>query len=444
MEKKIVIIGAGPTGLGAGYRLTESGYKNWEIFEANDYVGGLSASFEDEKGFIWDIGGHIVFSNYQYFNDLVKKLLGNNYLEHERKSYIWMEDRFIAYPLQNNIKDLPKETLVECLLGLVNSRKKKKRPQNFKEWIFATFGKGLADSFMIPYNKKVWAYPLENMSKDWIASRVSKINVGKLIENVVYDRTDSGWGPNNMFIYPLKGGTAGIYIQMALYFKDKLCLKKNLTKLDIEKKELVFNSKEKVKYDFLITTIPVDLFVKLAKIKHLIKDAEKLKHSSILSVGIGFNIESPSNKCWMYFPENNCPFYRVTYLSNYSPLNAPGKNYYSLMCETSYSQYKKVNKSSIIDETVQGLINTKLISEKDKKHIVSKYVIDREYSYPIPTVDRDKALKSINSFLEKNAIYSRGRFGSWKYEIGNMDHSVMQGAEIVNRILKGEPETVIK
>ena len=179
MEKKIVIIGAGPTGLGAGYRLNELGYKNWELYEANENIGGLSASFKDKQGFTWDIGGHIFFSNFEYFNNLEKNLLGKDYLEHERKSYIWMEDRFIAYPLQNNIKDLHKETLVECLKGLIEIKKKKKSPQNFKEWVFKTFGKGLADNFMVPYNNKVWAYPLNKMSKDWIANRVSKINISK-------------------------------------------------------------------------------------------------------------------------------------------------------------------------------------------------------------------------------------------------------------------------
>jgi len=63
MSNKIVIIGAGPTGLGAAFRLHELGYRNWEIYERNHYIGGLSASFKDNKGFTWDIGGHVLFSN---------------------------------------------------------------------------------------------------------------------------------------------------------------------------------------------------------------------------------------------------------------------------------------------------------------------------------------------------------------------------------------------
>ena len=45
--------------------------------------------------------------------------------------------------------------------------------------------------------------------------------------------------------------------------------------------------------------------------------------------------------------------------------------------------------------------------------------------------------------LEKKGIYSRGRFGAWKYEVGNMDHSLMQGVEAVNKIILGEEEKTL-
>ena len=63
-------------------------------------------------------------------------------------------------------------------------------------------------------------------------------------------------------------------------------------------------------------------------------------------------------------------------------------------------------------------------------------------SYPVPTVGRDAALGTIQPWLREQGIYSRGRFGAWLYEIGNMDHSAMQGVEFVDHVLHGEPETV--
>jgi len=67
---RIIIVGAGPTGLGAAYLLNKHGYKNWAIYEKEDKVGGLSSSFKDKKGFTWDIGGHVMFSNIEKFNSL--------------------------------------------------------------------------------------------------------------------------------------------------------------------------------------------------------------------------------------------------------------------------------------------------------------------------------------------------------------------------------------
>jgi hypothetical protein len=146
----------------------------------------------------------------------------------------------------------------------------------------------------------------------------------------------------------------------------------------------------------------------------------------------------------MYFPESNCPFYRVTYLSNYSPYMTPdNKTHYSLLTETSYSDFKHVDGKTIVDDTVRGLINAGVLKEEDQKDIVDTWVYHADYSYPTPTVERDGLLSQVIPYLERHDIYSRGRFGMWKYEVANTDHTLMQGVELVNRLLNGEPETTI-
>jgi protoporphyrinogen oxidase len=106
------------------------------------------------------------------------------------------------------------------------------------------------------------------------------------------------------------------------------------------------------------------------------------------------------------------------------------------MCETSYSEYKSVDKNTIIEKTVDGLVNTGIITDADRKLIETAHVIQAEYAYPIPTLERDKALRIIQPYLEEKQIFSRGRFGAWKYEIGNMDHSIMQGVEVIDKVLE--------
>ncbi|MFZ2198132.1 MAG: hypothetical protein WAV13_10395, partial [Thermodesulfovibrionales bacterium] len=82
--------------------------------------------------------------------------------------------------------------------------------------------------------------------------------------------------------------------------------------------------------------------------------------------------------------------------------------------------------------------------EEDRTSIVSTHVIEIPYSYPIPFSGRDRVLADIQAFLAGQDIYSRGRFGGWKYEVGNMDHSVMQGVEAVERILLAEEEQIYR
>jgi hypothetical protein len=141
----------------------------------------------------------------------------------------------------------------------------------------------------------------------------------------------------------------------------------------------------------------------------------------------------------MYFPENDCPFYRVTLFSNYSPENVPdiGK-YWSLMAEVSESPHKPVNRETLIEDVVRGMQNTRLI---DTSHtIASTWQHTVKYGYPTPSLERDDALQKLLPELEQLGIYSRGRFGGWKYEVSNQDHSLMQGVELINRLLLGVPE----
>ena len=99
-------------------------------------------------------------------------------------------------------------------------------------------------------------------------------------------------------------------------------------------------------------------------------------------------------------------------------------------------------KALYLGRSVGSLIKSTILEEGDQKNIVSRYHRIVGYSYPIPTLGRDKALNVLQPALLEKGIYSRGRFGAWRYEIGNMDHSVLMGVEAVNNILAGEKELV--
>jgi protoporphyrinogen oxidase len=449
-QMKFVIIGAGPTGLGAGYRLKELGHENFQIYERSPHIGGLASSFTDSAGFTWDIGGHVMFSHYKYYDKCFDTLMGNEFQMNMRECWVRMFDRWVPYPFQNNIRYLPKEITCECLTGLINAQTKRdhKSTKNFEEFMDAVFGDGICKYFMKPYNFKVWAHPPKLMNKEWIGERVAVIDIERAVKNVILGADDFGWGPNNQFKFPLRGGTGEFYRRFAGPLDGHINLNRAIANINLLEKNIRMTDGEVIKYDVLISAMPLDRLcnhiVGIGMHDEIRKATAGLRHSGGYMVGIGIKQKCPSTKSWMYFPESNCPFYRATYLSNYSPHMTPdNKHHYSLLCETSYSEFKPVNGERIVDEVIDGLVNAGLISDADRKDVCDTWVHHAAYSYPTPSVERDEILAKAIPYLEAHGVYSRGRFGMWKYEVSNTDHTLMQGVELINRLFLGEAETTI-
>jgi protoporphyrinogen oxidase len=448
---KYVIIGAGPTGLGAAYRLKELEENNFIVLEKEAVAGGLSRSFTDEKGFLWDVGGHVQFSHYDYFDRLMIKALGKEgWLNHQRESWVWMKNRFIPYPFQNNIRYLPKESMWKCLEGIISLYKNPfpQAPANFHDWILATFGAGIAEEFMIPYNFKVWAHPAEEMSYQWVGERVAIADLDRVTHNIVFNKDDFSWGPNNLFQFPKTGGTGSIWESVEkMIGPEYFSLNTGVTRIEEDTQKIHLSNGALITYDYLLSSVPLDLLTKMiTNPPDIISDAaKKLRFSSTNIVGIGLSGKPKAElatKCWMYFPENNSPYYRVTVFSNYSPGNVPDhKHCWSLMTETSESIHKPVDRHNLIERVIKGLLEDQLIETEND--ILSKFIFSVDHGYPVPFVGRDAVLGTILPWLEQKNIYSRGRFGAWKYEVSNQDHSLMQGVEWANKMKLGINEVTV-
>jgi protoporphyrinogen oxidase len=373
--------------------------------------------------------------------------LGDQWVEHVREAWVWMRERWIPYPLQNNIWRLPETDLMACLEGLLDVYTRadhQPAPASFHEWLLAGFGRGLCDTFMFPYNKKVWAYEPARLDVGWMGERVATVDLPRVLRNLVFRHDDVGWGPNSTFRFPLRGGTGAIWRAVCDRLPhQRIHFNRKVARVDVAKRTLILDDGEAVHYDYLISTMPLDILLRTLQDRpDLSGRADQFVHSSSHIIGVGLAGRPPDSlttKCWIYFPESHVPFYRATVFSNYSSNNVsePGAQW-SLMAEVSESPGKSVNAERILDEVIAGFKACRFID--DTSEIVSGWYRRLEHGYPTPWLGRDEVLDEVDAELRKVGIFSRGRFGAWKYEVSNQDHSLMQGVEAVNHVLSGTEE----
>ncbi|MBL92822.1 MAG: amine oxidase [Myxococcales bacterium] len=443
----IVIIGLGPTGIGAALRLQELGHKDFLVIDRAPQAGGLAGSVVDPQGFTWDYGGHVQFSHYEKFDQAMELALGTDgFFQHQRESWVYMKDRFVPYPFQYNLHRLPKSDQQMALAGLQAIQGQPQNKTNFDTFLRSSFGDGLCDIFLTPYNFKVWAHPAELMSCQWTAERVAPVSLEKVQTNIEEQKDQVSWGPNNTFQFPKFGGTGAIWRSLADKIStNKMLLGSSVQSICAEEKIITLSDGRTVAYDQLVSSMPLNQLAAVLGDKELMEQTSQLLFSATHIFGVGLQGQPPEHlktKCWMYFPESDCPFYRVTVFSNYSPNNTPrpGETW-SLMAEVSESVHKTINPDTLFQEVIQGMKNTKLIQEGDG--ILSEFHLRLPQGYPVPGLQRDAVLGQVLPTLKDMDIYSRGRFGAWKYEVSNQDHSFMQGVEVVEHLLHGREEITL-
>lgn len=308
------------------------------------------------------------------------------------------------------------------------------------------------------------------MQCQWLGERVAAPDVKRVTQNVILGKTAGNWGPNATFRFPSVGGTGAIWIAVANTLpksNTRFGEHGTVSKVNADKKQVILKDGTTVNYQKLISTMSVDFLAEAMQDQELTKLTKELYYSTTHVIGVGVRGERPErigDKCWLYFPEDNCPFYRATIFSNYSPNNQPQASkklatmqladgskpgsteekegpYWSIMLEVSESSMKPVDNENMLRDCIAGLVNTEMMTPTDE--IVSTYHRRFDHGYPTPTLEREGVLKQLLPKLQEKDIYSRGRFGSWRYEVGNQDHSFMLGVEAADNIVNGTVELTL-
>ena len=425
---KIGILGGGLTGLTIASNLKY----DCEVLEKNKECGGLCRSLK-KQGFTFDWGGaHIIFGRDKKFIDHLKKTLGGNWKKNKRNNKIFFKGRYVKYPFENGLSDLSPQDNFECLYRYLNNPYKKST--NFKEWLYFNFGQGIAEKYLIPYNQKIWKYPLEKISLHWV-ERVPKPPLEDIIKSSIGIPTE-GYTHQLYFYYPKKGGIQSlirIFEKKAPFILKEFKIKK----IKKEGKQwVVFGEKEKRFFDKLISTIPVfDLFSYLENVPPDVKKALKsLKYNSLITVMLGLKQKKLSEFTAVYIPQKEFLFNRLAFPANFSRYNVPkGKS--SIVAEITTKPEDNIWRLSdqkIIQRVINDLAKMRII---DKKDIIFKKAMRSKYAYVVYDKDYQKNVDKVRYFAKKVGIELCGRFGQFEYL--NMDACIERGFDLARKINSG-------
>ena len=414
-----IILGGGLAGLSAAY------HGGGIIYEKESQYGGMCRS-PVVNGYRFDLGIHVLHTRNESILRLLRKLK-LELVDQSRDAWIYSYEKLTRYPFQANTFGLPIPIVKECLETFVEAYCKNKADNegpvctNYEEWITAAFGRGIARHFMIPYSEKFWTVRPSEMTTDWIDVRVPMPNLGEVIEGALTDQ-DKGFGPNSLFKYPLDYGIQALpraFVESGL----KIHLDKEAVKIDLENRKITFSDGETNLYSSLISTIPLPelfrLFDAPPGIKAVVDD---LRYNSILCVNIGVDREDLNEKHWIYYPEEKYPFFRISFLRNFSFYLVP-ENKSSITAEIAYSKERPIDKENISETVIKGLIDAGILARNDYIEFVD--LRDLKYGYVIFDHRRRENLDKIKRFLMNKGIITAGRYGAWEYQW--MDDAILDG-----------------
>jgi protoporphyrinogen oxidase len=429
---KTAVFGGGLTGLTLDYLLVQRGI-DVEVLEKEKYFGGLMRTLS-AGGFAFDWGGsHVIFSKNKEPLDFILNLLGENKVEQKRNTKVLYKGSYVKYPFENGLADLPKQENFECLYSFIQNlvekeKDKLKTPSNMKEWFYYTFGSGIAEKYLIPYNQKIWKHPLEDMSLEW-ANRVPNPPVVDIVKSSLGIETE-GYAHQSHFYYPQRGGIQALIGSLEERVGQNLV---NCFEVKKMHKEgdcwVVSDNKEERVYDKIISTIPIQYLIKAMNAPREVRAAvDDLKYNSLISVMLGLNLPKVNDFSWLYVPDKNSLTHRVSFPSNYSPCVTPvGKS--SVLAEITCKKGDEIwemKDKAIIDQVIADLHCLRII---DKQSVCLAKIKRSMYAYVITDLKYEENLNTVKSYVIEAGIDLIGRFSEFKYL--NMDGCVENSLKYV-------------
>ena len=452
---RVGVIGAGPAGLTAALSLQRGGAAV-DVFEANEYVGGLSRSL-DLWGQRVDIGPHRFFSTDERINRFWLDIVGDDYRMVQRLTRVYFQGQWIDYPIRplSAMRKLGWTDAAGCLASYL---KQKVRPAaiqsegSFESWVTSRFGKKLFEMFFQSYSEKLWGISCDQLSDDFASQRIKDFSLAEAIASAVWPaRGKKHKTLVDEFAYPI-GGTGSIYQSMADKFQQlggRIHLGSPVAKIlhavpddngQVAVSGVRLANRESVAVDKIVSTMPLSLLVAATDDeKYPIPDAviraiHSLKFRNTLLIYL--NVDDPHlfDDQWVYIQSPKVSAGRVTNFRNWVP-QLLGDSKTSILaverwCDADDPPWT-ASDAQLISKCQNELREIGLLQQQT---VLEGYVLRINRSYPIYRKGYQKHLDCIANYLKQfPAITPIGRNGAFKYN--NQDHSILMGLLAADNLL---------
>ncbi len=433
------ILGGGLSGLTLARLLHEKGEKVI-VLEAEQRVGGLCRS-RKERGFTFDTGGsHIIFSRDEEVLAFMRRMIRGNEHRNNRNTKIFYKGRYVKYPFENGLYDLPEEDRFFCINGFIRTLIAVEKgeiplPKNFREWIYYTFGPGIAECYMVPYNEKIWKYPTEKMSLHWVDGRIPRPPVEDIIKSAIGIETE-GYTHQAIFSYPVDGGIENLVTAIAEPVLPFIRTGFRVTSLKKNTRGwLISNGTETISASRVISTIPVQHLIPcLDNVpEHVAAACRALVYNSLICVNIGIRGTVPAIS-WMYIPDKDLgTTNRLSFPSNYSRHTAP-EGCSASLAEITHQpgdEMSTISDTKVMDEVI-GMLEKMQICTPDQ--VIFSSVERQPFAYVVYDLGYQKNIAVLQDYCRSQGIPLVGRFSQFEYL--NMDGCIRS----VMDFLKGYPK----
>lgn len=430
-----IILGGGLAGTSLAYFLQKKkNITQITIVEKEPVLGGLCRSF-DYDGRKYDIGPHIIFSKDTEIVDLMLDILGDNHAQHRRSNQILYKGREIQYPFENDLSKLPAEDLAYCLNSFLYNPYVDYPADNMLQFFLKTFGEGIVNCYLRPYNEKIWKFDPTYMDTQMV-SRIPQPPKEDILRSARGETID-GYLHQLYFHYPKHNGIQSLIDGFSSRFNEKVTTLLGQTIVGVEKKNTGYSvySADGGAYaaDMLFSTIPLDNLTNMYKniSPHIADIGARLKSNHTAIVVVTLN-QGMADNFALFIPDKNIIFHRLTCL-DYFGGDYCGTEGITYLAEISYRDNDQVDlmtDEELTARVVRGLYDIGIADSM--AHIVAKDVRRIKYTYVIYDIEHKVNTASIRDFFANESVILHGRFGQFEY--WNMDRVLRESKKLAERL----------